>query len=212
MIQTEIILIRHGETEWNLSGRWQGHGDSALTERGIAQAESLGKTMVDEKVDAAYSSDLLRATHTASLIGTPAGLSFAVMPELRERDVGALQGLTVNEMLSSHPHDYQGFLHGGPDFEVSDGESFRAFFDRCCSAIDRIATRHKGQKIVVVTHGGVLGAVFRYVLKIPLEAKRNFVLLNASINRVVLDADGHWSLLSWGDVAHLKGLDSLDDS
>ena len=70
---TKIILIRHGETEWNLSGRWQGHADSALSPRGIAQAEALGKRMKNESLDYIYSSDLEIAQHTARLVGASSG-------------------------------------------------------------------------------------------------------------------------------------------
>ena len=73
--KTEVILIRHGETEWNLSGRWQGHADSPLSNRGIEQAEALGKRMLNEKLDLFYSSDLERARHTSRLVGGPSGLA-----------------------------------------------------------------------------------------------------------------------------------------
>ena len=90
-------------------------------------------------------------------------------------------------------------------------KSFQQFFDRCSLAIETLANEHPGQKVVAVTHGGVLGAVFRKVLKLSLEAERNFLLLNCSINRIQ-KSQVNWNLVSWGDVAHLQGLDSLDDS
>ena len=80
---TEITLIRHGETEWNLSGRWQGHADSALSPRGVAQAEALSGRIAKEEIDFVYVSDLERAQHTARLAGSEANWSFSLMPELR---------------------------------------------------------------------------------------------------------------------------------
>ena len=208
---TEIILIRHGETEWNLSGRWQGHADSALSPRGIAQAESLSTRMAKEIVDHVYASDLERAQHTSRLVGSEANWSFTLMPELRERDLGVLEGLTTDEMLVKHPDVYRSFREDGPDYQPPGGESFEQFCDRCSSAIEELARLHPGKKIVAVTHGGVLGAIFRYVLRIHLDAGRNYVLLNCSLNRIQKDGD-RWNLVSWGDVAHLEGMASLDDS
>jgi probable phosphoglycerate mutase len=208
---TEIILIRHGETEWNLCGRWQGHADSALSPRGIAQAKALSERMAKEEVDQVYASDLERAQHTARLAGSEANWTFSLMPELRERDLGVLEGLTTDEMLVEHPDVYRSFREDGPEYQPPGGESFKQFYDRCSSAVEKLALLHSGKKIVAVTHGGVLGAIFRYVLRIPLDADRNFVLLNCSLNRIQKDG-GRWNLVSWGDVAHLQGMASLDDT
>jgi probable phosphoglycerate mutase len=211
MSATEIILIRHGETEWNLSGRWQGHADSALSPRGIAQAEALAIRMRSEPVDAVYVSDLERALHTARLVGTSSGWECFPMDELRERDLGVLEGLTTDEMKVEHPNVYEAFRTGGPDYQPPGGESFRQFSDRCSEVIEQLARKHLGQKIAVVTHGGVLGVLFRKVLNLGLEAERNFLLLNCSVNRIQKTSD-RWSLISWGDVAHLQNVTSLDDS
>jgi probable phosphoglycerate mutase len=208
---TEIILIRHGETEWNLTGRWQGHADSPLSAMGVSQAQALSERMGKEDVEAVYASDLERAQHTARLAGSLANWTFTLMPELRERDLGVLEGLTTDEMLVKQPAVYQSFLHNGPDYQPPGGESFTQFSKRCSAAIEHLASKHPTGKIAVVTHGGVLGAIFRYVLNIPLDAERNFVLLNCSINRIQ-KTEGGWNLISWGDVAHLEGLDALDDA
>jgi len=208
---TQIILIRHGETEWNLSGRWQGHADSPLSPRGVSQATALGERMKKEDFNFFYSSDLERAQHTARLVGGPSGWTPTLMESLRERDLGVLEGLTTDEMLVTKPEEYQSFREDGTDYQVPGGESFRQFYNRCSQALEDIANKHPGKKIGVVTHGGVLGAIFRYVLQIPLEAERNFVLLNCSINRLE-KTNGGWNLVSWGDIAHLDGLAALDDA
>ena len=209
--KTEVILIRHGETEWNLSGRWQGHADSPLSNRGIEQAEALGQRMKNENLDCFFSSDLERARHTSRLVGGPAGWKVEFLESLRERDIGVLEGLTTDEMMLRHPEVYKSFYNEGPEYQVPEGESFRQFYDRCSGALEDVTSRHPGKRIGLVTHGGFLGAIFRYVLKIPLDAERNFVLLNCSVNRLEKTEKG-WSLVSWGDVAHLHGLDSLDDA
>ena len=208
---TELTLIRHGETEWNLSGRWQGHADSPLSARGIAQAEALGKRMKPGGFDFFYSSDLGRAMHTSRLVGDPSGWKAIPREDLRERDLGVLEALTTEEMLEREPETFRSFRNGGPEYVIPGGESFSQFCDRCSKAVEEIALAHEGAKIGIVAHGGVLGAIFRYVLNIPLEAERNFVLLNCSLNRIEKKENG-WNLISWGDVAHLEGMDSLDDA
>lgn len=209
--KTEVILIRHGETEWNLSGRWQGHADSPLSNRGIEQAEALGQRMMNERLDFFYSSDLERARHTSRLVGEPSGWEAEFLESLRERDLGLLEGLTTEEMLENHPDEYRSFRNDGPEYQVPGGESFRQFYYRCSDALEDLVNRNPGKKIGLVTHGGFLGAIFRYVLNIPLDAERNFLLLNCSINRLE-KTESRWNLVSWGDIAHLEGLDSLDDS
>lgn len=208
---TELTLIRHGETEWNLSGRWQGHADSPLSERGVAQAEALGKRMKPDDFDFFYSSDLGRAMHTSRLVGKPSGWEAIPCEDLRERDLGVLEGLTTTEMLEREPEVYRSFRNEGSKYVPPGGESFEQFYERCASAVEQISAAHEGSKIGVIAHGGVLGAFFRYTMNIPLEAERNFVLLNCSLNRFE-KKEKDWSLLSWGDIAHLEGMDSLDDS
>ena len=208
---TSVTLIRHGETEWNLSGRWQGHADSPLSERGVAQAEALGKRMKSDDFDFFYSSDLGRAMHTSRLVGGPSGWEAIPREDLRERDLGVLEALTTEEMLESEPETYRSFRNDGPEYVPPGGESFKQFCDRCSKAVEAIALAHEGAKIGIVTHGGVLGALFRYVVNVPLEKERNFVLLNCSLNRIE-KKDKVWNLVSWGDIAHLEGMDSLDDA
>jgi probable phosphoglycerate mutase len=167
--------------------------------------------MKSETIDCFYSSDLERARHTSRLVGGPSGWEAEFMESLRERDLGVLEGMTTEEMLEKNPAEYQSFRNEGPEYQVPAGESFRQFYDRCSVALEDVANRNPGKKIGVVTHGGFLGAIFRYVLNIPLDAERNFVLLNCSVNRLEKSENG-WNLVSWGDVSHLDGLDSLDDA
>jgi len=211
MNTTEIILVRHGETEWNLSGRWQGHADSALSKRGVSQAEFLGKRIKSMPVDAVYSSDLERAMHTSRLAVVSSHWDALPMAELRERGLGVLEGMTTSEMQSKQSDVYHQFLNNGPEYQPPGGESFQQFFDRCSNAVENLVDMHPGKKILCFTHGGVLGVIFRKVLNLGLDVERNFLLLNCSINRIQ-KSNGKWHLVSWGDVAHLQELGSLDDS
>jgi probable phosphoglycerate mutase len=208
---TRITLVRHGETEWNVSGRWQGHADAPLTIHGQTQARALGERFRDATFDACYTSDLGRAVHTSKLIADPSAMDFEIDERLRERGLGIMQGLTTAEMLDQCPDVYESFRNNGPDYLIPEGESFRQFNERCVNAIEDFSIRHSGKSILVVTHGGVLGAIFRHVIGLSLDSPRRYALLNCSVN-VIEKKDGDWSLLHWGDVSHLPEGESLDDA
>ena len=159
--KSNFTLVRHGETEWNLSGRWQGHADAPLTDRGEAQARALGERFKDEVFDVCYTSDLGRAARTTELILEQSGMAFETDERLRERDLGVMQGLTTKEMLDRCPEVFDSFRNAGPDFVVPEGESFRQFHERCVQALEDCLERHAGKRVLLVTHGGVLGAIFR---------------------------------------------------
>ncbi|MBC8348524.1 MAG: histidine phosphatase family protein [Verrucomicrobia bacterium] len=208
---TRITLVRHGETEWNVSGRWQGHADAPLTIHGQTQARALGERFRDATFDACYTSDLGRAVHTSKLIADPSAMDFEIDERLRERGLGIMQGFTTAEMLDQCPDVYESFRNNGPDYLIPEGESFRQFNERCVNAIEEFSIRHSGKSILVVTHGGVLGAIFRHVIGLSLDSPRRYALLNCSVN-VIEKKDGGWSLLHWGDVSHLPEGESLDDA
>jgi probable phosphoglycerate mutase len=207
--ETSILLIRHGETEWNRSGRVQGWRDSALSEAGVAQAQALAARLADEAVERLVSSDLGRARATAAPIAARLGLAVALDPGLRERNYGMLEGRTYPEIARDHPEVYANITRRDPAFVIPHGESGAAFAARVLGALGRIAGAHPGLRVAVVTHGGVLGVLYRHVMQVTPDAERNYALANASINRIRFGAGG-WSIERWGDVAHLA-LDAADD-
>ena len=107
---TKVILIRHGETEWNLSGRWQGHADSPLSPRGVSQAIALGERMSTESLDHFYTSDLERAQHTARLIGEPSGWLANPLESLRERELGDMRRGPARSQHGSQAPNSQALL------------------------------------------------------------------------------------------------------
>jgi len=135
-----LILVRHGETDWNAAGRLQGHTDRPLNEYGRTQAQRLAGQLAGDGIAAIYASDLVRARETAEILGERLGLPVVVDPDLREKNWGTWEGLTPDERLHV-------------EFE---GEATEAHRDRVLRAVRRIAERHPGQRIVVVTHGGSL--------------------------------------------------------
>lgn len=200
--KTTIIAVRHGETVWNVEGRWQGHFDSPLTETGKVQARALANRL--KTVDFHYlcSSDLSRAVETAGPIAALKGMEIKTDRRLREKGLGIFEGMTREEMGLKYPGEYQLYLKQDPDYPVPGGESLRQRYERNITALEEIAAHQKGETIVVVVHGGVLDSVMRFVLKIPLHEPRRFSIKNACIS-ICTCSDGDWRLETWGDVSHL---------
>lgn len=206
----ELVAIRHGETVWNTQGLQQGQLNSDLTDLGRAQAKALAGRLGGEPFDGLYSSDLGRALETARIIAERVGLDVETDPRLRERDLGILQGISLRQFEQEHPHEYARFRSGDPDYVIPTGESARQRHERCVACATELAARHPGQRILIVTHGGILDSFFRHALQLPLTVPRRFSLFNASINSFTV-TNGHWRLKSWGDVEHLKGIGTMDD-
>jgi len=208
---TSVFVVRHGETEWNLSGEQQGHLDSQLTESGIKQAHALAEGLLRKGTEIIYSSDLGRAVQTAEIIGAKLGLGINVDHRLRERHLGSMQGLTKKEFRRLYPDEWSAFDSGDPDYCFPGGESARQRYERSVACVEELAQRHPGGKLLVVTHGGVLNSLFYYALRIPLTEPRRFSLFNAAINSFSVCGD-YWRLDIWGDTSHIRGMTTLDDN
>lgn len=204
---TEILLIRHGETAWNAVKRLQGHLDIPLNEEGERQAAALGEWLRDEPLHAIVSSDLQRAQQTAQAIGQRQGVPVQIDAGLRERCYGAFEGLNYSDIGQHYPEAYASWQAREIDFVFPPGErvgeSTRQFQARTMSAILRHAQQYRGRKIALVAHGGVLECANRAARSLPLNAPRDYTILNASINRFTFK-DGVLSLQVWGEVAHLE--------
>ena len=199
---SEILLLRHGETLWNIEGRIQGHRDSPLSAEGLAQAEALARRLAGERPDVLYTSDLGRARQTMEPLARATGLTPRVDPALRERCYGAFEGRTWPEIERDFPQQHAAHLSGDPAVKAEGGESMQEFHDRAVGALMRIAEHSADDKVVIVAHGGVLGMLYRHIMNIPLQAPRNYAMPNASINRFTYRS-GIWCLLAWGDLSHI---------
>jgi probable phosphoglycerate mutase len=200
---TKIVLVRHGETFWNLEARIQGHLDSPLTETGIAQAEALAQHFKSQNFAALYSSDLGRAYETARRISEPNGLSVSVKTCLRERNLGILQGQLKGELENQFPQEAPYYRNNDPDYLIPEGETLRQLSQRSVKCLETIAKKHNGERVLVVTHNGVLVSILKYTLCIPLETPRYFVSLNTGIS-VFSYQNGIWKLEVWGDSSHIS--------
>ncbi|HKC77074.1 MAG TPA: histidine phosphatase family protein [Gaiellaceae bacterium] len=141
---TTLLLVRHSETDWNAERRFQGHADVPLNTRGREQAERLAADLTKSGVGVVYSSDLSRARETAEIVGARLGIEVILDPDLREVDVGSRQGLTWSE---------------AQELTDWDGESREAHAERILGALERIAAQHRGERVLVVTHGGSMRRV-----------------------------------------------------
>ncbi len=183
----------------------QGHHNSELTALGRAQAEAVAPRVADLAPSTCYVSDLTRAIQTARPIAEACRLEPIVDVRLRERDLGVFDGLTREENHERFPDEWARYLSGDPDFVVSGGESARQRHDRTLAALGDYVTRHEGEVVAVVAHGGTLESAFRMAMGIPLAAPRPCALLNATLNVIDCTPAG-WVMVTWGDTAHLHGL------
>ncbi|HYW75973.1 MAG TPA: histidine phosphatase family protein [Gammaproteobacteria bacterium] len=206
MSLVRLILVRHGQTEWNVQGRLQGHLDSPLTALGCLQASAVGSCLESLGCDALVHSDLGRTCETARLIAAETGLPLQPQPALRERALGIMEGLTKTEVRARYPQAFRRYEAREPDFIVPRGESLRQVFERTRACLEQLALAYDGATLAVVTHGGILDAAYRLITGTALDTPRRFPLFNAGLNRIDR-YDRTWRLESWGDIAHLQALE-----
>jgi len=133
-----------------------------------------------------------------------------ITPRLRERNLGVFQGLTGSECQRDWPQDYARFHTRDPDHAMPGGESIRQVYQRVSAFFDETAATHRGQRVLVVTHGGVLDALYRHATGMALDRVRDFSIYNASLNWLRW-AEGCWTIVGWGDISHLTRDAALDD-
>lgn len=159
-----IYLIRHGETDWNIQGRWQGHTDIPLNDAGKKQAKLLAQRLSREKVTfhAIYSSDLIRAYQTAWEIGAALQVAVEFLPSLREIDLGKWSGLTRADIKKQFPVEFS-LLEKGQDIPRGGGETLYALRERVVNVIDAMVSQHPGETMAFVSHGGPIRMMLSHV-------------------------------------------------
>ncbi|MCZ6463924.1 MAG: histidine phosphatase family protein [Proteobacteria bacterium] len=200
---TILTLVRHGETSANLDGVWHGSTDTALTERGHRQAARAADYLKERHGDttALYSSHLRRARDTARPIAAALGLAPNVDEGLGEYDLGSWEGKTYKELFETHR--LWDHLKKDPDFAPHGGESPMAATVRVDAALRRISAAHDGERVVIVTHGGVLSMTLAYVLEGDYTQWRR-VMENCAVSELVIEPEP--SLLSFNHTGHLEGI------
>ena len=213
MTTTQFCLVRHGETDWNVERRLQGHTDISLNERGLKQANQMAKALqaIELQFDVLYTSDLKRAAQTAQAIEKVFGVSAITHEALRERNLGALQGLTTKEAPDLEPVLWNTHLSRSLHEDLRGGESIVQFANRIKDALEQIRSEHAGKTILLVSHGGALDMMYRIASNQALDAEKVVSVPNASLSWISHDGQS-WKVNNWANTSHLEGLalDNLD--
>ncbi|MBU7005228.1 alpha-ribazole phosphatase [Phosphitispora fastidiosa] len=201
--RTRLYIVRHGETEWNKTLRYQGHRDIPLSEEGRVQAAQIAKRLSGEKLHAAYASDLSRALETAEAISEYHGLDVARVPELKETNFGLWEGLTYGEIDRQFHSVMKEWYKNPRDTQIPGGESLGEVADRCQAGIDRILSENPGKNVLVVAHGGIIRIIVATVLGMSLNDYWKIKQDNVSLNIVEFFEPERAILCLLNDTAHL---------
>jgi probable phosphoglycerate mutase len=205
--------VRHGETLWNRDTRIQGHTDIDLSEHGRWQARQLAQALRDEPIAACYASDLSRARETAQAVAQTHGQVVHTHTGLRERCFGRFEGHTWAELETRFPEETLAWRKRVPDFAPAGGENLLQLQARVVATVTELASRHPGEQVLMVAHGGVLDILYRAATRLELQAPRSWDLTNTAVNRLLWSPEG-LSLVGWADTGHLQtpeGADALDE-
>ena len=202
MKKTEIIFIRHGETEWNSQQRMQGHSNSDLSSVGQAQIQALGQWMKNVPFEFIYSSDSPRSKQTAEAITQFSGHELQFDQRLREKNLGVFEGLTSEEARERHPEVFRLFKTAGSKYVIDEGESTQQLQDRALEIVDEIRIKHLEERVLLVTHGGFIRVVMKHSLGLSLEKPTRFLIRNTGVFRLVWE--DKWIVSQMGGVSHLE--------
>lgn len=182
---TQLWLVRHGQTDWNVEGRYQGQADKPLNANGLAQAEQLAAQLDGRRFEALYSSDLLRARQTAEALSRKTGLAVQIDPRLREINQGEWEGELAVVIRERYEIQLAGRRADPINGRPPGGESASEVAARVRAAADDIARRHPHGAVLVVSHGLALATLIARADGIPLEKVYSVIPDNAAI-RILL--------------------------
>lgn len=205
MVQTIVYLIRHGQTEWNLEARMQGHKNSPLTEVGITQANGLHNRLMNEKIDLIYSSESERAYDTARIIKGDKDIPIYRRNGLREINMGEWEGMKQSDIINKYPQIWNNFWNNPIQYTpVGQGESYTEFKNRIITDVENIINSNQGKNIAIITH--------RIVLKVLMLHFNNQDITNignipdiqpASLSKICINNEVR-EILLYGDTSHYK--------
>lgn len=168
-----LWLVRHGQTDWNVEGRYQGQADPPLNRIGLAEAEQAARKLAGEPLRAIYSSDLLRARQTAALIAQASGAPLRLEPRLREVNLGAWEGMLFDQIRANYPRELREREQNPLNSRPPGGETVEEVWQRARAVVSEISRRHAGEQVALVSHGLTLGTLLAYVIeRDPAQAFR----------------------------------------
>ncbi len=182
---TKVIFFRHGETKWNILGKYQGQSDIELTEKGKKQGKLLARYFPSDKLDAIYSSDLSRAMETAGYVAEKFNLTVNPEKAFREMNFGEWEGLTYEEIVTKSPEGMKNFMIRPDILKVPGGENFQILQDRAVKRLSELIKIHENQTIAIAAHGGVLRTILAAALEMPLRNLWRIRQYNTAVSSVI---------------------------
>jgi broad specificity phosphatase PhoE len=205
MSTTEILLLRHGQSEGNESGRFGGHGPTPLTALGHAQAAATAAVLAAEGLDAIWASDLVRARETAEPIAAATGLPLATTPALRERSVGVFTGMSFAEAEARYPAVFAALMRRDPDACAPEGEAVGDCLLRAGAFFDEQVARAEG-RVLLVSHAFTLNLLLRRLCGLGDSPSVFFRTDNCGLHRLKRTSQGFWNIEALNDRRHLAGV------
>ena len=181
---TKVIFVRHGETLWNHSKRYQGQSDIPLNEKGIQQAKKVAQRLAGQTISAVYSSDLIRAVQTAEAIANEHSLQVVPLPEFREVNFGLWEGLTYEEIMAEWPEALSAIYAKPGSVCIPEGESFYDVQKRTAIGLSKCIANHHEETIVIVSHGGTMRILLCDALGLAIEKMWSLQQDSTAINRI----------------------------
>lgn len=205
MKETTIYLVRHGQTEWNLEKRMQGHKNSPLTKLGVIQAKGLHKRFLDENIDFIYSSESKRAYDTAKIIKGNRNIPIIIKQELREIHMGHWEGLQQSDIINKYPESWDHFWNK-PHLYVptESGESYQELQDRVIPVIEDIININRDKTILIVTHRITLKMIMAHFNNQEMHEIWNTPDIESASLCKVSVKDGITKILLHGDISHYR--------
>lgn len=185
-METDIFFIRHGETEWNKKLIYQGQTDIDLNETGYKQARLLSERLTEREIDRFYTSDLKRASNTASIIAEPHNKKLIKEENLREISFGDWEGMNFTEIQEKEAEKYNEWRKDPISVSPPNGENFLDFQKRVISIINKIKDLHTGERIAIVAHGGTIRVYLAHILGMELKGNRKLSVHNTSISHLTI--------------------------
>ncbi|MBO4853505.1 MAG: histidine phosphatase family protein [Schwartzia sp.] len=197
-----LILVRHGQTEWNAGGRYQGQSNVALSSLGRRQAELLAASFPVKQLDAIYASDLDRARETAECVGKAFGIPVRPEKAFRELSFGEWEGLTYQEISSRWPKEANKLFTAPDELCIPNGETFQDLQKRALDKIDELCKIHDGQNVGVFAHGAINKTILAGLMHIPLHYLWSLRQDNTAVNILKLE-DGYVTVELLNGTFHL---------
>jgi len=201
---TRLLLVRHGDTEFNSSRRFMGHSDIELSPDGRRQIERLRDYLTGDSIEAAYASDLRRTMTTAAILAGGRDLQVIPCPELRELNYGLCEGLTFGEIGRDYPDVAKQCIDFSPALEFPQGETFHAFAARVVRFLQRVKDDGRNGPVLVVSHNGPIKVLICHLLGVGMEHWWQIRADTASLS--IMDITPRGAVLTrLNDVSYLKG-------